>query len=327
MSQPNILITGITGFVGGHLLDRLRTDGFQQLWGLTRQPLTLDPRYRGVKLLQADLRDQDRLQTVLHTAKPDWIFHLAGQAAVSTSWVAPRETFDLNCDAQISLFETLRALKLNPRILVVCSSEEYGLVKEEELPLLETNPLRPLSPYAVSKVAQDLLAFQYFRSYGLRTIRARAFNHTGPGRPKQYAISNFAYQVAQIEQGGAPRELRVGNLNVRRDYMDVRDMVRAYVLAIQKGEEGEVYNISSGHAQNLRDILESLLSLSKCKIEVKVDPERFRPSDLSSIFGSSAKFESLTGWRPQISMLTTLTDLLNGWRQQLSVPAFSKPSS
>jgi GDP-4-dehydro-6-deoxy-D-mannose reductase len=316
MLKPNILITGVSGFVGSHLLHRLKADGFDQIWGLTRQKPGSDPRYEGVQLLQGDLRDQDRLKVLFQIAKPDWIFHLAGQALVSASWEDPRGTFGANADAQISLFEALRTLKLNPRILVVGSSEEYGFVKEDELPVKETNPLRPLSPYAVSKVAQDLLAFQYFRSYGLRTIRVRAFNHTGPGRPKQYAISNFAYQVAQIERGAAPPILRVGNLDVRRDYLDVRDMVQAYVLAIQKGEDGEVYNLSSGRAQNLRDILVTLLSLSKSKIEVKVDPARFRPSDLPIIYGSSAKFERLTGWRPQIAMKTTLTDLLQYWRHQ-----------
>jgi GDP-4-dehydro-6-deoxy-D-mannose reductase len=326
MLKPNILITGVSGFVGGHLLDRLRTDGFDRLWGLTRQKLGSNSRYEGIQLLQGDLRDQDRLKTLLQIAKPDWIFHLAGQALVSASWEDPRGTFAANADAQISLFEALRSLKQNPRILVVCSSEEYGLIKEDELPVKETNPLRPLSPYAVSKVAQDLLAFQYFRSYGLRTIRVRAFNHTGPGRPKQYAISNFAYQVAQIERGAAPAELSVGNLDVRRDYMDVRDMVHAYVVALQKGEEGDVYNLSSGHAQNLRDILETLLSLSKSKIEIKVDPARLRPSDLPIIFGSSAKFERLTGWRPKITMQTTLTDLLHYWRQQSSVHIAAKHS-
>ena len=237
VSKPSILITGVSGFVGGHLLHRLQAEGYDQIWGLTRQKMGPVPHFEGIKILQGDLRDQDRMKTLLQITKPDWIFHLAGQALVSASWKDPRETFALNADAQISLFEALRSLQLNPRILVVGSSEEYGLVKEDELPVTETNPLRPLSPYAVSKVAQDLLAYQYFRSYGLRTIRVRAFNHTGPGRPRHYAISNFAYQVAQIENGVATTELCVGNLEVRRDYMDVRDMVRAYALAIQKGEE------------------------------------------------------------------------------------------
>ncbi len=200
--------------------------------------------------------------------------------------------------------------------MVGSSGGIWLLIEESELPVKETNALRPLSPYAVSKVAQDLLAFQYFRSYGLKTIRVRAFNHTGPGRPKQYAISNFAFQVAQIERGAAPPELHVGNLDVRRDYMDVRDMVSAYLLAMQKGEPGEVYNLSSGRAQNLHDILETLLSLSKVTIKVKVDPARFRPSDLPISFGSSAKFEKLTGWRPEIPFKTTLSgDMLDYWRK------------
>jgi len=316
MTKPRILITGITGFVGGHLLHALRSQGYDQLWGLSRDAFEANPRFDGVIMLQGDLCDQKQLTASLDTAKPDWIFHLAGQAVVAKSWKNPRETFSLNVDAQISLFESLRSLGLNPKILVVCSSEEYGLVKQEDLPVKETNPLQPLSPYAVSKVAQDLLAFQYFQSYGLRAVRVRAFNHTGPGRPKQYAISNFAYQIAQIEKGGIPPELLVGNLDVRRDYVDVRDMVNAYILALERGEDGDVYNISSGLPQSLHEILQTLLGLSDISIQIKVDPARFRPSDLPVIYGTSAKFHRLTGWEPRIPMRTTLQDLLDYWRHE-----------
>ncbi len=316
MTKTRILITGATGFVGGHLLKALHAAGYDQVWGLVHhRPAPKEIAGPSIRWVQGDLFDQGRIKSLLKTIKPDWIFHLAGQAVVSVSWAQPRETFKLNTDAQISLFEAVREAKINPRILVVCSSEEYGLVKENELPVTEDNPLRPLSPYAVSKVAQDLLAFQYYKSHALQTIRIRAFNHTGPGRPPQYAISSFAQQIAMIERDETEPKVYVGNLHVQRDYMDVRDMASAYIRAIKSGVPGEVYNICSGKPRSLDEILKLLLSLSSTKIQVVVDPSRFRPSDSKVIFGSPAKFGLLTDWRPRIPLRTTLADLLDYWRR------------
>jgi GDP-4-dehydro-6-deoxy-D-mannose reductase len=320
MLKPRILITGITGFVGGHLLNSLRAAGYGHIWGLIhrRHPSKAIPR-RNVQWVRGDLCDQVRITTLLKRIKPDWIFHLAGQAVVSVSWAQPRETLKLNAEAQISLFEAIREAQINPRILVVCSSEEYGLVKKEELPVTEHNLLRPLSPYAVSKAVQDLLAFQYYKSYALQTIRIRAFNHTGPRRPPQYAVSSFAQQIARIEHGEAKPVVQVGNLLIKRDYMDVRDMAAAYIEAIKKGVPGEVYNICSGKPRSLEEILKMLLTLSSAKIRVVVDPARFRPSDSMVIYGNASKFRRLTGWRPQIPLRTTLADILDYWRKFLRV--------
>ena len=181
----------------------------------------------------------------------------------------------------------------------------------------ETNPLRPLSPYAVSKVAQDLLAFQYHKSYGLRTVRTRGFNHTGPRRGDVFVTSSFAKQIAEIEKKKRPPVIHVGNLEAKRDFTDVRDMVRAYWLALERGVEGEVYNIGRGQAFSMREVLDLLMSLSRAKMEVKVDPARLRPSDVPVLLSDSSKFMALTGWQPMIPFKQTILDLLNYWRERV----------
>ena len=205
-----------------------------------------------------------------------------------------------------------------PVIQIAGSSEEYGLVLPDEVPIKETNPLRPLSPYAVSKVGQDLLAYQYFRSYGLKTIRTRGFNHTGPRRGEVFVTSNFAKQIASIEAGLREPVIRVGNLDAQRDFTDVRDMVRAYWLAVTKAKHGEVYNLASGKAVTIRELLDQLLALSETKVEVEVDPERLRPSDVEILLGDFSKFKADTGWEPSIPLEQTLRDTLDFWRQKLS---------
>ena len=245
------------------------------------------------------------------------IFHLAAQSFVPASWRLPAETFAVNAVGQINLFEAVRDLKLDPRIQIAGSSEEYGQVHPDEVPMKETNPLRPLSPYAVSKVAQDLLGYQYFMSYGLKAVRTRGFNHTGPRRGDVFVTSNFARQIAEIEKGKRPPVVEVGNLEAKRDFTDVRDMVRAYWLACAKGEPGEVYNIGTGHTIAMKDMLAILLSLSTSKVEVKVDPARLRPSDVPILYSDCSKFKALTGWKPRIPLETTLKDLLDYWRARV----------
>jgi len=197
------------------------------------------------------------------------------------------------------------------------SSEEYGLVSKNELPIKETNPLRPLSPYAVSKVGQDLLGYQYYKSYGLNIIRTRAYNHTGPRREDVFVCSNFAKQIAMIEKGKEPPIIYVGNLKAKRDFTDVRDIVRAYWLALEKCTPGEVYNICSGRARSIKEVLDILLSLSKTTLKIKKDPKRLRPSDIPILQGDSSKFRKITGWKPEIPFEKTLEDLLNYWREKV----------
>ena len=245
------------------------------------------------------------------------MFHLAAQSFVPTSWKLPVETFAINALGQINLFEALIDLKLNPKFQIAGSSEEYGKVYEHEVPMKETNYLRPLSPYAVSKVAQDLLGYQYHQSYGLKTVRTRGFNHTGPRRGDVFVTSNFAKQVAEIEKGLKPPVIHVGNLDAKRDFTDVRDMVRAYWLATEKCEDGDVYNIGSGTTYVMQDMLDMLLGMSTVKVKVEVDPARLRPSDVPILLADASKFVAATGWKPRIPFETTLRDLLNYWRESV----------
>jgi GDP-4-dehydro-6-deoxy-D-mannose reductase len=264
------------------------------------------------------LLDAASVENGLRWIRPDWIFHLAAQSFVPTSWNAPAQTFTTNVIGEINLFETMRKLDLiETRFHVAGSSEEYGLVHADEIPIKETNPLRPLSPYAVSKVAQDQLGFQYFHSYGLKVVRTRAFNHGGPRRGEVLLPSDFAKQIAEIERGAREPVVKVGDLSARRDFTDVRDIVRAYWLALEKGEPGEVYNIGSGQALSIQEMLEPLLSLSEISIEVRQVPEKMRPSDVKLLICDPTKFRELTGWVPQIPLETMLRDTLDYWRERV----------
>ena len=312
------LITGITGFAGSHLADFLLAEHPEvEVFGTFRWRSRRDniEHLEGkVKLLETDLRDYASVHTALAAARPDAIFHLAAQSFVPTSWNAPTETLTSNVVGQTNIFEAVRALGLDPAIQIACSSEEYGLVLPHETPIKETNPLRPLSPYAVSKVAQDYLGYQYFQSYGIKAIRTRGFNHTGPRRGEVFVTSNFAKQVAEIEAGLNPPVMRVGNLDAVRDFTDVRDMVRAYWLATRRAKPGEVYNIATGSGITIRAMLDKLLALAKVEVKVETDPARLRPSDVEVLIGDSSKFRADTGWEPRIPFDTTLADLLDYWR-------------
>lgn len=316
------LITGVTGFAGSHLADYLLAEQPEvEIFGIRRWRSRmeniehLDGR---LQLRECDLRDPAAILGVLAEVRPDYIFHLAAQSFVPASWRAPSETLMTNILGQTNIFEAVRVLELDPVIQIAGSSEEYGLVLPDEVPIKETNPLRPLSPYAVSKVAQDLLAYQYFRSYGLKTVRTRGFNHTGPRRGEVFVTSNFAKQIASIEAGLREPVIRVGNLDAQRDFTDVRDMVRAYWLAVSEATPGEVYNLASGRAVTIRELLDQLLALSDTEVEVQVDPDRLRPSDVEILLGDYSKFRSATGWEPSIPLEQTLKDTLDYWRQKLS---------
>jgi GDP-4-dehydro-6-deoxy-D-mannose reductase len=312
-----VLVTGITGFAGSHLTDLLLARGGAQVFGLLRwrsRTENIEHFRSKVTLLECDLRDPISTRDAIEAVKPDWIFHLAAQSFVPTSWNAPAESLTTNVLGQLHLFEAVRHIGLKPRIQLACSSEEYGLVHENELPIRETNPLRPLSPYAVSKVAQDLLGYQYFKSYGTDVVRTRGFNHEGPRRPYVFVASDFAWQISEVEKGRREPVLHVGNLDARRDFTDVRDMVEGYWLALEKGEPGEVYNLCSGKAYSIREVLDLLLGMTKCKIEVRPDPKRLRPSDVPVLLGDNSKFKKATGWEPRIPFEKTLADSLDYWR-------------
>ncbi len=312
-----VLVTGVTGFAGSHLVDYMLTRNDVEIFGIQRWRSPLDNIAhitKGLTLLECDLRDPTSTRDTLEKVRPDWIFHLAAQSFVPTSWTAPTESLTTNVLGQVNIFEAVRRLDLKTRIQLACSSEEYGMVYENELPIRETNPLRPLSPYAVSKVAQDMLGYQYWMSWKVDSVRTRGFNHEGPRRGPVFVASDFAKQVADIEKGRKEPVLHVGNLDARRDFTDVRDMVRAYWLALEHCEPGEVYNIASGTAWRIGDLLDHLLSLSKTKITVKQDPARMRPSDVPVLLGDYSKFHAATGWKPTIPFEQTLADRLDYWR-------------
>jgi len=319
--NARVLITGITGFAGSHLADYLVRRGGIEIHGIDRwrsKTENIDHLKGKLTMHECDIRDASSVRSVMEKIRPDQIFHLAAQSFVPTSWSAPAETLTTNIVGQLHVFEAVRQLKINCRIHVAGSSEEYGLVHPEELPIKETTPLRPLSPYAVSKVGQDLLGFQYFMSYKMHIVRTRGFNHTGPRRGEVFVESDFAQQIARIETGLQDPILRVGNLQTKRDFTDVRDMVEGYWLALEKGIPGEVYNICSGRSFSISELLEMLLGLSSAKVRVVEDPARLRPSDVPCLQGDSSKFSQATGWQPRIPIETTLRDLLGYWRQKVA---------
>ena len=315
-----VLITGITGFVGSHLADYLLSLGSIEIYGIERwrsRTENIEHIRDKIKLVGCDIRDSISVTETIGKIKPDKIFHLAAQSFVPSSWQAPQESLTTNIIGELNVFEAVRAVNINPVIQIAGSSEEYGLVLPDELPIKETNPLRPLSPYAVSKVGQDFLGYQYYKSYNMNIIRTRAFNHTGPRRGEVFASSNFAKQIVEIEKNKREPVVFVGNLDARRDFTDVRDVVRAYWLATEKCLPGEVYNISSGKALSIKEMLDLLLKISKVKVEIKQDSARMRPSDVSVLLGDNTKFCKQTGWKPEIPFEQTLKDLLEYWRGKI----------
>ena len=314
-----VLITGVTGFAGSHLVDYLLERGGHEIYGIQRwrsRTENIEHFTNKITLLECDLRDATSTRDTLERVKPEWIFHLAAQSFVPTSWIAPTESLTTNVLAQLNIFEAVRHMGLKCRIQLACSSEEYGMVHPDEVPIRETNPLRPLSPYAVSKVTQDMLGYQYWMSFQVDSVRTRGFNHEGPRRGPVFVASDFAKQIADIEKGRKAPVLSVGNLDAQRDFTDVRDMVRAYVLALEKCAPGEVYNICSGKAWTIRQVLDTLLGMTKTKIEVRQDPARLRPSDVPILLGDCSKFVAATGWKPVIPFEQTLRDMLEHWRSR-----------
>lgn len=310
------LITGITGFVGSHMAELLLSEGVG-VYGVGRwrsKKEHIGHLNGKITILEADLLDSHSLDQIMLSVRPDYIFHLAAQSYVPASWTSPAVTLEINVVGSANLFEAVRKAQIDPRIQIACSSEEYGMVYPNEVPIKETNPIRPLSPYGVSKAAMDFLGYQYSQSYGMYIVRTRGFNHTGPRRGEVFAESDFAKQIAEIEKGLKEPVIEVGNLEAERDYTDVRDMVRGYYLAAEKGELGEVYNICSGKAYKIREVLDLLLSFSKEKIEIRQDPKRMRPSDVPILLGDNSRFVKQTGWKPTIPFEKTMKDLLDYWR-------------
>lgn len=315
------LVTGITGFVGSHLADYLIEKDYE-VYGTIRSLLRSDLDNikhieSEINLIEADIVDAHSMKGAVSKVEPDYIFHLAAQTYVPTSWHAPQETLTTNIIGTVNLLEAVRSTKINPKIHVAGSSEEYGLVLPDEIPIKETNPLRPMSPYGVSKVAQENLGLQYNKSYNMPIFVTRAFNHTGPRRGRVFVCSDFSKQIAEIEKELGDPVITVGDLDSKRDFTDVRDVVRAYHLCLENGKPGEVYNVCSGESRTIRSILETLLEMTDVQIEVKEDPDKMRPSDVPILQGDYSKFKEETGWEPTIPFKKSLQDLLGYWREKI----------
>ncbi len=312
------LITGAGGFVGGHLCNYLLEHTDWSLTGTVFDPAAAGPEQPRLDLRPLDLRDGERVTAVVENVRPDVIFHLAAQSSVSASFDDPWDTLENNIHSEVNLLEAVRRSGREVRFLVIGSNEEYGAPNPEELPQTEQSPLRPGSPYAVSKVAQDFLGLQHYLAYGTSVVRVRPFNHTGPGQSPRFVVPAFASQIARIEAGLQEPIMRVGNLSTSRDFSDVRDIVRAYHLAVTGGKAGEVYNLASGEPRLIKGVLETLLSYSAVDIQVERDPKRYRPVDVPVVYGSAEKFHRQTGWQPEIPFDQTLRDTLECWRDQVS---------
>ena len=318
--MKKVLITGASGFVGGYVAEHLLSLNDYDIYGtyLTEESKESSPVKDFIHFSQADLEDKSQIQKLISEVRPEWIFHLAAQASVPKSFKDPIGTFHSNIDVEINLFETLREQELlETKVLVVGSAEEYGYVTPEDLPVDENTPLRPASPYSVSKIAQDFLAFQYSLSYKMPLIRVKPFNHVGPRQAPGFVVSDFCKYIAEVEKGLKEPIMKVGNMQAKRDFTDVRDMVKAYVLLMEKGEKGEVYNIGSGKSHAIQEIFDILVSLSAVKITTESDPAKFRPSDIPEIVVDNTKISTLTGWKPEIPLEVTLKDTLDYWRKMV----------
>lgn len=316
--MKKILITGINGFVGPHLVRELQGKGYS-VYGLSRTGKS--ELKNEVVILKGDLLDLKGLYATIGDLKPDAIFHLAAQSKPGYSFKEPQETFQSNVIGTINLFEVVRGMmngvsEYRPRIVVAGSSEEYGLVSQEMLPLVEDAKFNPVNPYAISKVSQYYLSMMYVRAYNLDIVYPVMFSHVGPGQKEGFIIPDVCKQIVEIEQGKKEPILATGDLSVSRDYSDVRDFVKAYVLLLEKGETGQRYNICSGKPTKVAEIVDKLIGLSKTKIEHKVDPSKVRPAEMPILYGSPNKFQELTGWRTEISLDQTLADSLEWWRNK-----------
>jgi GDP-4-dehydro-6-deoxy-D-mannose reductase len=309
------LITGIGGFVGRHLMAHLQAEG-ESVCGLARAA-DVTGLAQSVEAFHADLSDRAAVERVVRAAQPEAVYHLAAQSSPAESMADPWATIGNNLLAQINLFEALLSAGLRPRVLVIGSSDEYGRVEPENVPTHEDVPLRPVTPYAVSKVGQDMMGFQYFAQHGLPVVRVRPFNHTGPGHDARFVIPSFARQIAEIEAGEREPVLSVGNLDVQRDFTDARDMVRAYRLALLAGTPGDVYNLGRGRSMRIAEMVDELIAMCRVPVQTRVNPALLRASDIPRQEADTRKFTALTGWQPRIPWHTTLADTLDYWRNKV----------
>lgn len=310
-----VLVTGASGFAGSHLVTELTQPDYEVHGTVFGQDSD-----QGLNLKFAhhiNLMEREAVKTLIQEIKPDWIFHLAALSSPSKSFDDPRKTLTNNIEAQVNLLDSARLLDQKPKILIIGSAEEYGRVSDDNLPIDENAPLNPMSPYAVSKVAQDFLGLQYYLAYKLPIVRVRPFNHIGERQTEAFVLPAFAKQVAMIEAGKQDPIIKVGNLTSIRDFTDVKDMVKAYELALKNGVAGEVYNIGSGHGITISELLDELLKLSRTPITIQEDPVRMMAADVPALVSNATKFNQVTGWVPELPFKETVNRVLDYWRSRV----------
>ena len=305
------LLTGIDGFVGNHLSNYLLKEGYE-VYGTT---VIKGFEKENVNIYHMDVLDKEEIKNVIDKIKPDQIYHLAGQSAVGLSWQNPVLTVDINVNGTLNLLDAIRELKLNTAVLIIGSSDQYGVIKPEECPVNEEHVQNPQSPYGISKKTQEELAKLYSKAYDMNIIMVRPFNHIGKGQNLNFVVPDFASRIADIENGAEP-VLKVGNLETYRDFTDVKDIVRGYVMLLNKGKKGEVYNIGSGKEVKVYDILKKLTDKSEVAIKIEIDPDKFRPVDVPLIVCDNSKILRDTGWKPEIALDETLNEILEYWRNK-----------
>lgn len=306
------LVIGAAGFVGNYLIDSIKADLGCDVC-ITKLPMHVCNR-QDVEVFDLNVLDEAMMYQCLMQVKPDYIFYLAAQSSISVSWKKPTETVEVNVKGSLNLLNAIRKLGSNPRVLLVGSGEEYGIIPPECVPIQEDALINPQNIYAATKVCQNMMGSIYHSAYGLQLIMVRAFNHMGAGQADTFVVSDFCHQVARIEYGLQEPIIRVGNLAAKRDFTDVRDVTHAYTSLIQFGNAGETYNVGSGKAIMIRDILDEIIKRSTCDIEVYVDPQKLRPIDVPIIEADISKIYSVCGWHPRIPLADTVDAMLEYWR-------------
>lgn len=308
------LVIGAAGFVGKYLIKEMVANDIEAYaTKLPHEVLEEVP----AKVYDLDIMDKDAIVALLFEIRPDYIFHLAAQSSVGLAWKKPGLTVDVNIKGSLNVMDAIRELYYKPRILLIGSGEEYGHIQPGETPIAETNLLRPGNIYAATKACQNMIGSIYSKAYDMELMMVRAFNHIGPGQAPMFVVSDFCKQVVEIEKGLREPVMKVGNLAAKRDFTDVRDVVKAYIKLIQTGIPGETYNVGSGNAREIRQILNLIISMSDATIQVETDPNKIRPVDVPIIEADISKINALTGWKPEISIEQTIRETLDYWRAHL----------
>ena len=309
------LVIGAAGFVGGYLIKELKKSHDMEVFA-TKLP---NSQWESTlaRVYDLDIMEKDDIVDLLFEIRPDYIFHLAAQSSVGVAWKRPGMTVDVNIKGSINVMDAIRELYYKPRILLIGSGEEYGHIEEGETPIRENNPLRPGNIYAATKVCQNMIGHIYSQAYDMELVLVRAFNHIGPGQASLFVVSDFCKQVAEIEKNLREPVMKVGNLAARRDFTDVRDVVKAYVKLAQMGVPGETYNVGRGKAIAIKELLQMIIERSIADIEVEIDPAKIRPVDVPVIEADTSKIYKLTGWKPEITLEQTISETLDYWRKQI----------